>query len=271
MAIIIREKAEGGPVVTSKPPTAKNSYICWGDNVALNIEQELKAYLPLTLAIDGCTLHRKTISIERQGKADDIWEATCEWGLKVAPIVFDTTGGTTKVTQPLYRRGRYPSALCSNLNLQAPADMPIGETNDGEPQGCEITIPQFSWSETVEFNISFVDFAYAMTLYGLTGKVNNASFRGFAAGEVLFLGASGGRQKDETLCDIQFNFAASPNVTGLTVEPISGIAKYGWDYLWIKYEENDNGGIRYKAPIAAIVDQVYPTGDFSLLGIGTSI
>jgi hypothetical protein len=224
--------------------------------------------------LDGCILHRKTINIERVGKSDNIFEANCEWGLTVAPIQFNTTGGSVKITQPITRRGRYPSPLCAVGDIETflPINAPIGMTTDGEPEGVEITVPQFSWTESYEFNISYIDFAYAMVLYQITGCINASPFRGFNAQEVLFMGASGGRQKDSTIAEISFDFQANPNATGLTIAPITGIAKYGWDYLWVSYTEMDNGagGRRYKAPMGAYVDQVYRTADFSLLGIGTS-
>jgi hypothetical protein len=270
--IHICEKADSGESVTTRPPSLRKIFICTGCDDIVTVEETLKAELPETVTLDGCILHRKTISIQRSGKSDDVFEATCEWGLTVAPIQFNTAGGTVKITQPLARLGRYPSPLCGNVDLFLPEDAPIGLTTDGEAEGCEITCPIFSWSESYEFNISYIDFAYAMTLYGITGCVNLYPFRGFAAGEVLFMGANGGRQKDSIVAEITFEFQASPNATGLSIPPITGIAKGGWDYLWVVYSESDTGtgGRRYKAPMGAIVDRVYRQADFSVLGIGTT-
>lgn len=265
---MIRDKAEGGPIITIKPPTAKNKYIIWDESNDVIVEALVKATAPLALAVDGCILYRNTITIERQGKANDIWEAEVEWGLRVSPLTFDTTGGTAKVTEPFYRRARY-AAPGENL-AGLPTNAPIGHTGDGEPEGVDIVVPSFAWTETHTFHISQITFAYAMTLYNITGRVNNAAFRGFAAGEVLFKGASGGNQKNETEADVQFNFEAQPNVTGLTVGEITGISKYGWDYLWCLYSEDENGEMRYKKAKGCYIDQVYKTAAFSALGIGTN-
>lgn len=266
---MIRDKAEGGPIITIKPPTAKNKYIIWGESNDVIVEALVKATAPLALAVDGCILYRNTITIERQGKADDIWEAEVEWGLKVSPLTFDTTGGTAKITEPYYRRGRYLAPSETDMNL-LPANAPIGHTSEGEPEGVEIVVPAFAWTETHTFHISQITFAYAMTIYNITGRVNAGSFRGFSAGEVLFKGASGGNQKNETEADVQYNFEAQPNVTGLTVGEITGVSKYGWDYLWCIYTEDDNAAMRYKKASGCYVDQVYRTADFSALQIGTS-
>jgi len=112
--------------------------------------------------------------------------------------------------------------------------------------------------------------AYKAALFFLTGAVNNAPFRGFAAGEVLFLGASGSKRGQDDW-EIRFRFAASPNVTGLVVGSITGINKRGWEYLWGRYADAEDTAAKalVKRPVAAYVEQVYPYGDFSGLGIGT--
>ncbi len=56
--------------------------------------------------------------------------------------------------------------------------------------------------------------AYKSTLFFLTACVNSDGFKGFAPGEVLFLGASG-TQRGQEDWEITFKFAASPNATGL--------------------------------------------------------
>jgi len=105
-------------------------------------------------------------------------------------------------------------------------------------------------------------------LFNISGKVNNAPFKGFQAGEVLFLGPSGStRDKDDW--EITFRFAASPNVTGLTVDDIAGIDKKGWEYMWVRYADAQDQNILVKRPTAVYIEKVYEYGDFSGLGIGT--
>jgi hypothetical protein len=60
-------------------------------------------------------------------------------------------------------------------------------------------------------------------------------------------------------------------VTGLAVGPITGIAKKGWEYLWVRYADVEDTGAKMlvKRPIAAYVEQVYEYANFAGLGIGT--
>ena len=70
--------------------------------------------------------------------------------------------------------------------------------------------------------------------------------------------------------EISFKFAASPNATGLQVGGIQVPAKEGWQYLWVRYEDEKDEVAKKltRRPVAAYVEQVYPYGDFGLLGIG---
>src|SRR5690606_20953075 len=65
--------------------------------------------------------------------------------------------------------------------------------------------------------------------------------------------------------------AGSPNRTGISVGPISGISKKGWEYLWVRYADAEDTGSNtlVKQPVAAYVEKVYEDGNFAALGIGT--
>jgi hypothetical protein len=56
----------------------------------------------------------------------------------------------------------------------------------------------------------------------------------FDANELLFLGATGSQGSD-TETDIAYSFAASENISGLTIGAIASIAKKGHDYLDVKW------------------------------------
>ena len=49
-------------------------------------------------------------------------------------------------------------------------------------------MPVYNFSETHYIAAENVTQAYKATLFALTGRINAAPFRGFAAGEVLFSG-----------------------------------------------------------------------------------
>ena len=182
-------------------------------------------------------------------------------------FAFDTGGGTQHITQSLGTVGSYAaSGTAPNFGGA------VGVTHDNV-EGVDITVPVYNFSETHYLSAAQVTTAYKGTLFQLTGKVNNGSFRGLAAGECLFLGASGSRRGTgpDDDWEITFRFAGSPNRTGISVGPIGGIAKKGWEYLWVRYAdtEDTDSNTLVKQPVAAYVEKVYEDGNFAALGIGT--
>jgi len=179
-------------------------------------------------------------------------------------FAFDTGGGTQHITQSLATVGSY-AASGSPPNFGGA----IGVTHDNV-EGVDITVPVYNFSETHYLAASAVTLAYRGTLFNLTGKVNNSSFKGMAAGECLFLGASGAKRGSDDW-EITYRFAASPNRSGISVGSIGGISKKGWEYLWVRYADEEDSGSNtlVKKPTAAYVERVYEEGNFAALGIGT--
>ncbi len=209
-------------------------------------------------------------SLHTERIAEDAWEGSVRYGLLEPPetgdssFSFDTGGGSQHVTQALTTVGSYAAPGQAAPNFKGA----IGVT-PGSVDGVDITVPVYNFAETHYIDTLLVTAGYKATLFFLTGTVNNAPFRGFAAGEVLFLGASGSKRGQDDW-EITYRFAASPNVTGLVVGDITGIAKKGWEYLWVRYQDEEDTAAKalVKRPVAAYVEQVYPLGDFSGLGIG---
>ena len=186
---------------------------------------------------------------------------------------FDTTGGTQHITQAcsvgsggtLDFEKRYPS---SATNMSGA----IGVDSNGV-NGVDIVVPQLQWQESYDVPNAYVTATYVRGVAGITGTTNNASFRGFEAGEVLFLGCSGSQewddQKGKGPWSLSYRFVASKNVTGQTIGSISGVEKKGHEYLWVRYEDAVSGSSLIKQPKAVYVSKVYKDSDFSLLGLGT--
>jgi hypothetical protein len=200
-----------------------------------------------------------TINYEKTGADDD---ATAP--LKRARS-FDTTGGTQHKTQ-----AEAESRFGSNAPDQQKA---IGVDSNGV-NGVDIVVPQLSWQESYDVPNSYVTSAWIRGVAGVTGTTNNAAFRGFEAGEVLFLGCSGSQEWDDQKgsgpWSLSFRFAASKNVTGETIGDITGISKKGHEYLWVRYEDAVSSNSLLKKPKAVYVNKVYKDSNFSTLGIGTS-
>lgn len=179
-------------------------------------------------------------------------------------FAFDTTGGTAHITQAKEEIGSYTTSGRTPPTFNGA----IGVTKDSV-DGCEIVLPVYRFSETCVFDPGVVDAAFKATVFYLTGRVNNASFKGFAAGECLFEGARG-LQRGNGDCEVTFNYSGSPNLTGLTVGDITGIDKEGHHYLWVRYQDFNDSSFNglVKRPVAVVVNRVYEYGDMSLLGVG---
>jgi len=192
------------------------------------------------------------------------WEVSVEYAADddgSGEYAFETSGGSQHITHSRETLRRYPDGAADHKGA-------IGVTADGVA-GCDITVPVYRWSETHAIDDADVTDAYKGKLFRLTGKTNDAAFRGCAAGEALFLGAAGSRRADGTKWDITFHFAASPNQTGLTIGDFANITKGGWEYLWIAYEHDTDADTHTMVPKAVYVERVYDDGDFGDLGIGT--
>ena len=97
-------------------------------------------------------------------------------------------------------------------------------------------------------------------------------FRGWAPGEVLFLGAVVRKQDNqEDPWSITYRFAVERNRFNFAVGSIVVAEKLGWDYMWVRYSAVDDGitNAILRVPVAAYVEQVYDAANFALLGIGT--
>jgi hypothetical protein len=197
-----------------------------------------------------------------------VWEVSARYGKRepkdtgASSFSFDTGGVTAHITQSLTTVGRYAAS-----GTAPDCQGAIGVSTDAV-EGTDITVPVYNFTETHYLPADVVTNAYKAALFYLTGKVNSTSFKGFAEGEVLFLGASGS-QRGADDWEITFRFAASPNAKDLSVGPITGISKNGWEYLWVRYSDTEDANVLVKQPIAAYVERVYELADFAGLGIGT--
>ena len=264
MPVTVEEKWDSRETTLGESSSVDLRYLIRGTDDDVLAHQSLLAAAPVLYG----GLVRQSSHIERI--AEDAWEGSVRYGLLEPPetgdstFSFDTGGGTQHVTQSLATVARYAAPGQTAPNFQGA----IGVTPDSV-EGVDVTVPVYNVSETHYSATPLVTAAYKATLFYLTGTVNNAPFRGFAAGEVLFLGASGSKRGQDDW-EITYRFAASPNVTSLAVGSITGIAKRGWDYLWVRYEDAEDTAAKalVKRPIAAYVEQVYPYGNFAGLSIG---
>jgi hypothetical protein len=270
MTITVEEKAESRESTTGDSASVELQYVIRGTASDLEAKSALGDAAPVLY--DGLPRESRRVSpifVDIGNPEGSIWEGVARYGRTPRPetgeseFSFDTGGGTQHITQSLSTVGAYaaPGEACPSFGGA------IGVTRDSV-EGVDITVPVYNWTETHYLDDAYVSSSYKASLFHLTGKVNQSSFRGFEPGEVLFLGASGSRRADEDW-EITFRFAASPNRRGLTVGQITGIRKRGWEYLWVRYADAEDSGVLVKRPVSAYVEQVYEYGNFSQLAIGT--
>ncbi len=180
-------------------------------------------------------------------------------------FTFETGGGSEHITQSSATIASYAPPGKTAPDFKGA----IGVTADSV-EGVDIVVPVYQFTETHYLDDSSVTPAYKGTLFALTGRVNDAPFKGFNAGECLFLGVSGSK-RGQGDWELTFRFASRPNRTGLSIGDITGIDKKGWEYLWVRYAEAEDAtaGALVKRPVAVYVERVYDSSDFTGLGIGT--
>ncbi len=218
------------------------------------------------------TLQRGPIEIEPDwvdtDSGDGKWAVKVRYELKESTppaeegelFTFDTAGGTKHITQAISTIAKQPPTAGDYKGA-------IGW--DGErAKGVDILVSAYIFNETHYLDDALVTLGYKRTVMQLTRKTNDALFKGFAVGEVLFLGVSGSKQGDDKWA-LTYRFAASENETGIVYGDLPGIDKKGWEHIWVRYEDVPAAGELLVAPKAVRVEQVYYSADFSLLGIGT--
>lgn len=177
-------------------------------------------------------------------------------------FTIDTSSQTVHITQSIATI----SATKSTGAFVPDNAKAIGVTTE-RVEGTDIYVPALQWTRTVRR--STVTLAYLVTLYALSGRVNNAAFYGFPAGEVLYLGCTGSLTS-QGYWELTHKFACAPNQVSVDVGGgITVAAKKGWEYLWVGYKPDVVGGNKVlMVPATAYVEQVYQTANLGLIGIG---
>jgi len=218
---------------------------------------------------------RKDVTLRNMGGG--VWDVDGEYGLagKKEPEVgdykwsFSTTGATKHITQAIQHMNTYVASGKTAIDHKGA----IGVTDD-TVEGVDVPDKGFSWTETHVLPLAGFGFIYSAILGQLNGRMNATYFRGFAAYTVRFDGATGGKsEQGDGLVEITYNFTFSPSESGLSLGGITGIAKHGWDYLWARYESEDDSTAKKTTlqPRQVEVERVLHPLDFSVFGIGTGI
>lgn len=223
---------------------------------------------PAVYGVGSPQFYKQSVTVEVIGH--ELWLATVHYDTSAPEplsandsIEFSTTGGTQNITQSLATVASYPSGA---PNYQGA----IGVSESGVA-GADIVVPVLTRAETHFF--AELSPAYELTLLDLTSTVNASTFRGFNAGEVLFLGADVRKQdnRHDTPWAVTYQFAVQRNRSSFSVGSIAVAEKRGWDYMWIRYAQVDDSETNslLRVPESVHIERVYEYGNFALLGIGT--
>lgn len=225
-----------------------------------------KAWAPTVWNPGPPRLYRQRVSISPAGPT--LWRTTVFYDTTDPALSaensfeMDTTGGVERITQSLATRAAHGYGAVPSF------DGAIGVSDSGV-DGCDKVVPRPVFSFTKYYGE--VSAAYRTLLINLTGTVNAFPFQGFAAGEVLFLGANVRRNDSRygTPWIVTYQFAASRNRTNFYVGGIPVALKYGWDYLWARYAPTiDTGtGVLVRRPAAVYIERIYEGADLNALGI----
>lgn len=204
------------------------------------------------------TLYRQNVQVEPDG-----------WGQYIVTVPyasrkkttgdytwsFDTSGATVKIKAAKEHIASYPDD--GDWHKGA-----IGVKADGEVEGVDIVIPALALTVTFNHPSGIVTLDYAKSLAQATGTTNSSTFLGFAAGELLFLGASGS-DGSEAPASVSFKLAASQNVTDLSFGDITSIVKQGHHVAWVEFEDDIDTGEAVRPPKRVHIDRVYNSTDFA--------
>ena len=265
--IKITELWDSGRTTFGKVDNTELRYLVTGSGDETEVREVVLATAPGIIGDGDCRAECRPESLEVMPLGNGAWECTMPYqGFEdETQYTFETGGATAHVTQSLQTIAKYAAA-----GQTAPDFFGAIGVNGDSIQGTDVTVPVYNFTETRKMFASTVTPQYKLALFMATGKTNNATFKGFAPGEVLFLGASGSKTGINHW-EIAYKFAASPNVTNLDVGGITVASKKGWEYLWVRFRDADDGAAKtlVKRPTAAYVERVYESADFSTLGIGT--
>lgn len=184
-----------------------------------------------------------------------------------------STGGATQhLTQSYQTRASYPSGTAENFNGAIGVS---GTGPDATVEGVDVVAPNGQLSITKVWRVSSLP--DVRTLYGLTGRVNDFAITvtdtvtrmsiTFQPGEFLLINVEWGNVRADGGIEFTYQVGWSLNATGLTAGTITGISKYGHDWLWTRYKTVKGEAAAVKTQADAHVEQVYRGADMSILGL----
>lgn len=260
----------GSRSMSADPPSLTTQWGLTGTTDHATALATIISGTPDTATSPAGLLYRQDVQMQPAGY--NLWYATIPYGVRKNQLgsyrlAFDTTGGTIHIAN-----SKETISKNAATGVTAPDFKQLIGVRGDEVEGTEIVIPALKITVNFKHPIGIVSLARIKLLSQISGTVNSTSFLTFAAGEVLFLGASGSEGTDAET-EVSYSFAMSQNVTGMSIGEIVAFDKKGWEAVWISYKDatDSAGGVSYavKQPEFAYVERVYETTDLAaVLGFG---
>lgn len=170
-------------------------------------------------------------------------------GLAPSSMAWDTTGHSERIYQAI-EETVYPST-------EPTFDRAINVSGDAV-EGIDVPRPGMKYSETwlLPASTAFAT-SYITAVHDATATVNGATFRAFDPGEALFLGARCQWSGDAPFAQVTYEFDCRPNVDNYTVAGLPQFAKKGWEYVWLRYRDDEASGRLVKRVQAAYKNRVF--------------
>jgi hypothetical protein len=267
MAIQITERFDVGFHFDLERPQRDYTYMVTGTENEGEVESIVESTVP---GFRG-SLIVKDYSAKHEGAG--VWEVVVHYehpslgARKIletddpAEFSFEIGGQNEKIYLSKQTIASYPSS---------PTPRDFGKAlnvNETGVDGADVLKRTLAFSYRKAFPPGSLTAAFIFGVYSYAMTVNSATWKGFAAGEVLFLGCQGGERGTQNPV-LTFRFLASPNRTGEELATgIVGNAK-GWEYIWAYFERiADPAKAMVRRPKQVNVEKIYETSDFNGLPI----
>ena len=249
------------------------------------------------LRFDDNNIPLKSIELDHDNEDDRdmVWTLRTEWAF------LDSSGGGGSYEYPKQDVGAledwstegetvHITQAIAETNYDADPNDPVPDTYGvigANGEGCDVITQAFGFTLKKKLTFASDDDKQAFQILcgGMTGTVNSSTWRGFAAGTVLFQGVSATEVVEypgttvvingvtylaaSIYWDATFKFKFSPDVSNLTVGNTTVTSKGGHEYFWAYYRKTDDPvtGITTEAQMGVKVDTVYQSSDFTDLGL----
>ena len=136
---------------------------------------------------------------------------------------------------------------------------------DGEAQGIEVYVPAASMTIQKYFRKTYFNSVIRDKILFRRARVNDATFKGFKEGEVLFLGAEIEEvQENDKYLSITFTFLINENETNKSIGSVTGISNEGHQGVWPHIVKNSKSQMTVDG---VYVGKMYHKADFTEMGL----